>query len=190
MRSRSVADRKLDEYEGYAVNLTEYALKYIGCSNVMTWSDDLAAGNNNNGGGGSDSVLKMDKFVVLRLCPRDSCSNYNDFGCMEQFGDYLIPMETYLQVMAETYFTQYQEYCETCYECMAAKNDDNYNGDDGNNKDNQNKGLFPPWIMLNSEKSSRPHSYISPAYEYHWPLRLSLICTGIYHILLYAQYSI
>ena len=141
----------------YAVNLTDYALKYIGCSNIKTWSDDLAAenynnnnnNNNNNDDGNSnniDSVLRFDRFVVLRLCPRDSCSNYNKYGCTAEFGDYLIPMETYLQVMAETYFAQYQEYCQTCYECMSAaaansnnNNDNNYNNDDGaNNNDDAN----------------------------------------------------
>jgi hypothetical protein len=134
----------------YAVNLTDYALKYIGCSNIKTWSDDLAAGNynnnddgNNNNNNNIDSVLRTDRFVVLRLCPRDSCSNYNKYGCTAEFGDYLIPMETYLQVMAETYFAQYQEYCQTCYECMSAaaanNNNKNYNNDDGaNNNDDAN----------------------------------------------------
>ena len=126
--SQEGSNRKLEEYQDYAIDLTEYALKYIGCSNIRTWSDDLAAENNNN------SVLKMDKFVVLRLCPRESCSKYNQYGCLEQFGDYLIPMETYLQTMAETYFTQYQEYCETCYECM----NPNYDNDDGGNYQNYN----------------------------------------------------
>uniref|UniRef100_A0A7S4EJG2 Uncharacterized protein n=1 Tax=Pseudo-nitzschia australis TaxID=44445 RepID=A0A7S4EJG2_9STRA len=140
--------RHLEEYQDYAIDLSEYALKYIGCSNIRTWSDELAAENNN---GGSDSVLKMNKFVVLRLCPRDSCSNYNQYGCLQLFGDYLIPMETYLQTMAETFFAQYQEYCETCYECMANRNDDsnddsnddganynNYNNDDAANYNNNN----------------------------------------------------
>jgi hypothetical protein len=131
----------------YAVNLTDYALKYVGCSNIKTWSDDLAAGNynNNNDDGSSniDSVLRTDRFVVLRLCPRDSCSNYNKYGCTAEFGDYLIPMETYLQVMAETYFAQYQEYCQTCYECMsaaAANNNNNYNNDDGANNNDDDDG--------------------------------------------------
>lgn len=114
--------RKLDEeYEFVALDLSQYAMKYIGCSNIRTWSDDHAAEDDN------DTVLKMDKFVVLRLCPRDSCSNYNEYGCLEQFGDYLVPMEAYLQIMAETYFAQYEEYCETCYECMTGQGNKNNN---------------------------------------------------------------
>ena len=143
--SQEASGRFLEEQQDFAIDLSQYAMKYIGCSNIKTWSDDLAAENNN------DSVLKTDRFVVLRLCPRDSCSNYNKYGCLEQFGDYLVPMEIYLQTMAETFFSQYQEYCETCYECMNNyKNDDggnyqyynddgaNYNNDDAANNQNEN----------------------------------------------------
>lgn len=112
--------------QSYAIDMADYALKYIGCSNIKTWSDDLAADEN------SASVLRTDRFVVLRLCPKDSCSNYNQYGCLEKFGDYLIPMEAYLQAMYELFFTQYQEYCETCYACMKAI--DGANGKNGNNR--------------------------------------------------------
>jgi hypothetical protein len=122
--------RNLEEYQEYGINLTQYALKYIGCSNIKTWSDELAQEGN--------SVLKTDRFVVLRLCPRDSCSNYNDYGCLEHFGDYLIPMEVYLQIMAETFFTQYVEYCETCYECMTGQQANNNYNNNNNNNGNQN----------------------------------------------------
>jgi hypothetical protein len=116
--------RNLEEYQEYGINLTQYALKYIGCSNIKTWSDQQAAEGN--------SVLKTDRFVVLRLCPRESCSNYNEYGCLEQFGDYLIPMEVYLQIMAETFFAQYVEYCETCYQCMTGQQaNNNYNNNNG-----------------------------------------------------------
>jgi hypothetical protein len=135
--------RNLEDYQNYGINLTEYALKYIGCSNIKTWSDYAAE---------DGSVLKTDRFVVLRLCPREECSNYNKYGCLEQFGDYLIPMEVYLQIMAETFFTQYQEYCETCYECMTGQqannnnqnnnnqNGQNYNYNNGNNNNYYNNG--------------------------------------------------
>jgi hypothetical protein len=45
--------------------------------------------------------------------------------------------------MAETYFAQYQEYCQTCYECMsaaAANNNNNYNNDDGANNNDDDDG--------------------------------------------------
>jgi hypothetical protein len=111
--------RVLEEYQDYGVNLTSYALKYVGCSNINTYSDDLAEDED------SDTVLEMNRFVVVRLCPRELCSNYNDYGCNAGFGDYLINMEQYLQTMAESYYAQYQEYCETCYSCMHQNNGNN-----------------------------------------------------------------
>jgi hypothetical protein len=140
--------RNLEEWQGYGVNLTDYALKYIGCSNIKTWSDEMAqnGGNNNNNNNGnnnnknynSNTVLKTERFVVLRLCPRDECSNYNRYGCMERYGDYVIPMDIYLQIMAETFFAQYQEYCETCSECMAAFNNNNNNNNANSNNNAAN----------------------------------------------------
>jgi hypothetical protein len=130
--------RFLEDYQDFAVNLTEYALKYIGCQNIHTYSDDLAQDED------AATILGMDRFVIVRLCPRDECSNYNEFGCLSGFGDYLIAMEDYLQIMEESYFDQFEEYCQTCYlmyQCMKAENEaaadngDDENGDDANGDD-------------------------------------------------------
>ena len=111
-----------EEYDEFAIDLSEYALKYIGCSNIHTYSDELAQNAY------AESILEMNRFVVLRLCPKKDCSNYYSYGCQSKFGDYLIEMEAYLQIMAENYFNQYKEYCETCHRCMHpnAANDDQY----------------------------------------------------------------
>jgi hypothetical protein len=100
-----------DAIEQYGLNLTNYALKYVGCQNIHTYSDELAED------GDSGTVLEMNRFVIIRLCPRDLCSNYNEFGCNSGFGDFVISMEEYLAAMADSYFNQYQEYCETCNYC-------------------------------------------------------------------------
>eukprot|EP00339_Tiarina_fusa_P005293 CAMPEP_0117052564 /NCGR_PEP_ID=MMETSP0472-20121206/36332_1 /TAXON_ID=693140 ORGANISM="Tiarina fusus, Strain LIS" /NCGR_SAMPLE_ID=MMETSP0472 /ASSEMBLY_ACC=CAM_ASM_000603 /LENGTH=512 /DNA_ID=CAMNT_0004767235 /DNA_START=73 /DNA_END=1611 /DNA_ORIENTATION=+ len=127
--------RFLEDYQDFAVNLTEYALKYIGCQNIHTYSDELAEDED------AGTVLGMDRFVIVRLCPRDECSNYNEFGCLSGFGDYLIAMEDYLQIMEESYFDQFEEYCQTCYrsyQCLKSQNEvaaddgDDANGDDAN----------------------------------------------------------
>jgi hypothetical protein len=116
------SDAAGDDY-AYAIDLAEYALKYIGCSNMHTFSEELAAEN-------ADSVLEMDRFVILRLCPKDQCSNYYEYGCTSSYGDYLITMGDYLQTMSESYFNEYIEYCETCDSCMNpnANNNSNNNG--------------------------------------------------------------
>lgn len=112
-----------DDY-AYAIDLAEYALKYIGCSNIHTFSEELAADN-------ADSVLEMNRFVILRLCPKDECSNYYEYGCTSGYGDYLISMGDYLQIMSESYFKEYVEYCETCDSCLNPNANNNNNG--GNN---------------------------------------------------------
>lgn len=116
--------RFLEEYQEAAINITEYALKYIGCQNVHQYSDDLAQDER------SSTVLGMNRFVIVRLCPKDECSNYNHYGCNSGFGDYLVPMEDYLQTMAEEYFLEYQNYCETCYYCMVQASSQQQQGDD------------------------------------------------------------
>lgn len=106
------APRFLEDYQDLAINITEYALRYIGCQNVHQYSDNLAQDQD------SETVLGMNRFVIVRLCPKDECSNYHHYGCNNGFGDYLIPMEDYLETMAADYFLEYQQYCETCYYCM------------------------------------------------------------------------
>jgi hypothetical protein len=118
-----------DAIEQYGLNLTDYALKYVGCQNIHTYSDELAEE------GDSGTVLEMNRFVIIRLCPRNLCSNYNEFGCNSGFGDFMISMEEYLAAMADSYYNQYQEYCETCYYCKkqsqySYSNNQNGQGDD------------------------------------------------------------
>ena len=129
-----------DTFRDYGgLNLTQYALKYLGCQNIHTFNDDLADDED------STTVLAMDRFVVFRLCPKKQCSNYHEYGCAYNYGEYMIPMEDYLQLMQAYHIQQYQEYCQTCHQCMtqtgnfANNNDDDGGGnDDGNGNGNNN----------------------------------------------------
>lgn len=111
-----------DENYDASLNLTDYAVKYVGCQNIKSFSDDLAADED------SESVLGLNKFVVFRLCPADQCSSYNKYGCSSNFGEYVIEMVYYLQIMAEYHYQQYMTYCATCIECMSPPEglDDDY----------------------------------------------------------------
>lgn len=127
--NRRLQDQNGDDmYAAPQLNLTEYALKYVGCQNIHAYSDELAEEQTN--------VLGMDRFVILRLCPRSECSNYNRFGCNSGFGDWAVEMSDYLMAMKETYLAEYQEYCETCNSCMNLFDSSSYayaaQGDDGN----------------------------------------------------------
>lgn len=125
--------RQLNEMtdDSIGVDLKDYAFKYIGCQNVHTFSDQKAADAS------SDSVFVMNRFVVLRLCPSDYCSNYNAMGCQFGYGEYVIAMEDYLSAMARYHYVRYQSYCETCEECMNPEADNAANDDYGKNQGNR-----------------------------------------------------
>lgn len=104
--------KEYKQYDGgYSSNadLTELSLKYVGCQNIHTWSDSQAKEG--------DSPLVMKRYVMLRLCETDQCSAYNKWGCNYNYGEYVLPMETYLSIMSNFHFEQYNRYCETCKAC-------------------------------------------------------------------------
>ncbi|KAL3943065.1 MAG: hypothetical protein SGBAC_002842 [Bacillariaceae sp.] len=111
----------------YAIDLENYALKYIGCSNIHTYSSNLAEDK-------AGSVLEMNRFITLRLCPKSECSKYYELGCTSGYGDYLIPMGDYLEIMSETYFKQFVEYCQTCEACQ--------DSDSSNSSAGSNNGYY------------------------------------------------
>jgi hypothetical protein len=94
-----------------SLDLTKYALKYVGCQNIHTWNDNAALYEN--------SPLVMNRFVVFRLCEASSCSAYNKHGCNANFGEYLIPMEEYLTLMYTYHEQQFNYYCTICDACMS-----------------------------------------------------------------------
>lgn len=115
-----------------ALNLTNYALKYIGCQNINTWNDGAAQGD------GYASPLVMNRFAMFRLCDKNSCSSFNKWGCNNNYGEYIIPMDDYMKIMAEYHFAQYGRYCETCSGCMnytGTVNDDTSSNNDDNTDD-------------------------------------------------------
>ena len=106
-------------------NLESMAIKYTACQNIKKYDDYMAMNDD-------ESPLRMDRFVTFRLCQADSCSAYNKRGCDYNFGEYMIPMEDYLGLMAEYHFQQFSRYCKTCYHCMQL---DYYNPAENNDQD-------------------------------------------------------
>ena len=118
-----------------SVDLTKFALEYIGCSNIRSWDDDEAENKD------STSPLSMYRFVILRLCEASSCSAYNRWGCSSNYGEYMIPMEDYLQIMFNHHTTQFGYYCNLCQKCM------NYNPSSSSSSytDDANSGNDDGW---------------------------------------------
>lgn len=95
------------------LNVDDYAIKYAGCQQIQTWSDNKAADED------SDTVFSMQRFVVFRLCPAEHCSTYNSHGCNSNYGEYMIAMEDYLAIMAQYHYARFDAYCSTCATCMS-----------------------------------------------------------------------
>lgn len=113
---RKLADQE-DQYQNYAFDMSQYSIKYAGCQSVLTWSDEQAEDEE------SETVFTPKRFVVFRLCPTNSCNQYSVNGCSSDFGEYLIQLDDYIDVVSEYYETKYQNYCAYCQPCY--QDDDN-----------------------------------------------------------------
>jgi len=110
--------RRLDGNEEYQVDLSGYSLKFMKCQFVKAYDDELAEQED------IDTVLGTKRFVIFRLCPQGSCS-----ACNYGYGEYLAPMDEYLEAVVEYRQEEQQEYCNTCQEtCEAEQEEANNDG--------------------------------------------------------------
>ena len=80
------------------------SLKFQGCYHTQSWNDEA--------NGDEDIKISTLSLVRFRLCPSDTCSMESAYGCKEGYGDYIIPMNEYLEAYFEA-VQQDQEYnCE------------------------------------------------------------------------------
>ena len=113
------------DYNGFGFDPSNYSLKYTSCSAVNMYSDEAAEREE------MSSATVARKFVVFRLCPTDTCSayfyssaedrHYNYHGskaCGDSFGEYLIPLETYLEEYGNYIDEMKESYCEYCHQCL------------------------------------------------------------------------
>lgn len=103
------------------VDVSNFALKYTGCQNVQSWASNSNNNNdddNKNNNQYRDSPLTVNRFVTLRLCPARKCSNYNSLGCQSEHAmDFLLPMGSYLDLLAAYQAQKMQLYCDVCTAC-------------------------------------------------------------------------
>lgn len=107
-------DRNLgadDFYQGYGFDVSAYALKYIKCATIETWSDELVATQY------AESVLQTDLFALFRLCPKNKCNKNSRWGCGGSHGDYIIDLQIYLAAMQEYHAEFNDNYCTYCATC-------------------------------------------------------------------------
>lgn len=145
-----------DVYNGYGFDLSAYSLKYASCSTVSTFSDDLAEDED------SSTIFYKQQFVVFRLCPSDTCvssgsngsgekdgftesvtsaftgSNMESYGCMNDYGEYMLPLYDWLDVIGEYREEEFERYCGYCDACVGgyyADGDEEEEEEEGDDKD-------------------------------------------------------
>jgi len=103
--------RRLDQED---IDISGYSLKFEKCQFIKQYAEE----RNED----IDSVLETKRFVIFRLCPNNSCSD-----CSEDYGEYIVDLESYLEATINYKQEEQENYCQACDECQneeAAGNDD------------------------------------------------------------------
>jgi hypothetical protein len=111
----------------YGFDITKYSLKYTGCAGVDTYSDEMAEQEE------IDSVLKRQRFVLLRLCATESCNKYSVNGCSSDYAELLLDMYDYLEAMGKYNEEKQQRYCEFCERCYENDGSSSWTQNQNNN---------------------------------------------------------
>lgn len=102
-------ERQLEDYAVAAYqydDISQYSLRYDKCQDIKMYDDEIAAEGN-----GMDPFAHR-TFVAFRICPTDTCNE-----CTENFGRYVVDVETYLTMTVQNRQTYLQELCENCNDC-------------------------------------------------------------------------
>jgi len=104
-------------------NFQGYSMKFATCQKVQRFSTDAIQR-------GDYSPMLIDNIVVLRLCPKRSCSATAQYGCSSGYGEYAIDVSDYVRIMM--YYKDHKQtnFCAFCTACAAygyyyAANNDN-----------------------------------------------------------------
>lgn len=107
-------DEAVVDYGDFGFDMSSYSLKYAGCSAITTFSDEMAADNSD-----VSTIFSSMNYVIFRLCPTESCSASSTYGCTGDYGEYMVPMSQWLEIMTEYREEEFERYCEFCENCMA-----------------------------------------------------------------------
>lgn len=100
-----------DTYSNYGFDISSYSLKYAGCSAISTYSDELAQDED------ATTVFDTEQYVIFRFCPSSKCQEKSTYGCMSDYGEYMVPIATWLDIMKDYRDEEFQRYCEYCQTC-------------------------------------------------------------------------
>jgi len=101
--------RALDEDEEIDFTwVSNFSIKFQGCHHVSQWNEEADDEE--------DVRIETKRLIRFRLCPANDCSPDKAGGCDSDYGDYIIDMNTFL----ELYYQAVEEYNEYRCEYTAA----------------------------------------------------------------------
>lgn len=125
----STSGRVLEDADAeFDYDLSGYSVRFGKCQHVKTFSDEVAQDED------STTVFAMKHFVLFRMCPSDQCAS-----CDENYGEYVVEVNQYLENMAEFYRDLFEAQCEYCDDGCVDTDDDKA----ANNNNNNNNGDVP-----------------------------------------------
>ena len=123
-----------DSMLSYGFDMSLYSLKYAGCSAISSFSDSLAQDAS------ATTVFKTIENVVFRLCPKNTCYDWTVYGCLFDYGEYIIRLDTWMQLISTYREEKLYKYCQACKQCV------------GNGRD---RGLHQTSVVSHFTHSSR-----------------------------------
>lgn len=120
-KARRVADAQ-EQDDSWVAN---YEIKFQGCHHVSQWNEEVEDED--------DVRIETLRLVRFRLCPAGECSSESGYGCRENFGDYIVDMNTYVASFLEMKEEYEEALCEAYLEAGNCVCEDN--GDDAFDED-------------------------------------------------------
>lgn len=99
--------------EEFGFDITAYSIKYTGCHTVETYNPTLAENDQ------FETVLGTQRYATFRLCPTEYCNTNNQWGCDQNYGEYVVPLDNYVESIVGYGQERVQDYCEFCEDCAA-----------------------------------------------------------------------
>ena len=97
--------RSLEDYvpEYKYDDLSQFSLHFDKCQAIQMYDDEIAQD------GDSSEPFAWRNFVAFRICPTDSCHD-----CFENFGRYVVDVETYLAYTVQNRQQAFEQMCKNC----------------------------------------------------------------------------
>uniref|UniRef100_A0A7S1FY01 Uncharacterized protein n=1 Tax=Corethron hystrix TaxID=216773 RepID=A0A7S1FY01_9STRA len=102
LMSKAKPLRKLDEE--VAIDLTGYSILFEKCQYQKYY--DVNHEDDDDG----DDILSTNKFIMFKICNSNSCSN----GCNDDYGEYVVDMDTYIEAMTQLREDDIDNMCDQC----------------------------------------------------------------------------